>query len=408
MSFVPRVALRNLLRNKRRTLITASAVTLGLVLLMLSSSLTDGMTNDIVENGVGAMAGHVVVQAPRWQEEREVTLTVPDTPAIAARLGAALPEATIVQRVFLEGLLTSPTGAMGVGLTAVQPDVELLVNDVGERIVEGTWLDDDPQGIVLGRTLAESLDVGLGDKVVLMAQGTGDIESRLFRVQGIFSYGVDDIDGFLALAPLQPVQQMLGLGDDVTQVSAHMPSSRDTRRATRAARAELAGAPVAVLSWPEALPELADYVRKEQTDLIVVYPVLWFIVALGIVNTVLMSVLERTHEFGVMMSVGASPRKLAALVLTESLFLGAFASAAGVSLGLLAIWPMAKNGVDLAALVGNLETAGVARDMVIYADPDPLKITLFGLGATLLTVLASLYPAYKVTTLKPVDALRAL
>jgi len=402
-----KIALRNLWRHKRRAIITGSAVSLGLAMLMFSSGGTDGITNNMIEKGTGSAAGHVVVQGPGWQEARDVEIVVPDSPAVATKLAETLPEATIVQRVWVEGLLTSPSGAMGVGLTGVEPERERLVNDLDDKIVEGTYLDGDGDGIVLGRTLAESLGVALGDKVVLMAQRGGEIENRLFRVRGIFAIGIEEIDGFYAQVPLEAAQEVLGLGNDVTQIAAHLPSARDTERATLAARTALSGEDLDVLPWQEALPDLAEYVAGEQGEIYVFYSIIFVMVMLGILNTVLMSVLERMREFGVMLSLGTSPGRLARLVLIEASLLGVFSIAAGLAIGLAINWPLMTHGLDMSALTGGtVEAAGFALDMVIYSDLDPVKVMWYAFAVWLMTVLAAVYPAYKAATLKPIECLQ--
>ncbi|MBW1880183.1 MAG: ABC transporter permease [Deltaproteobacteria bacterium] len=407
MSVLFKIALRNLWRHKRRSIITGAAISLGLGMLMFSSGGTDGMTNNMVEKGTGSAAGHVVIQGPGWQESRDMEIVVPDSPAVAAKLADTLPEATIVQRVWFEGLLTSPSGAMGAGLTGVQPGPESLVNDIDDKIVEGAYLEGPGEGIVLGRTLAESLDVGIGDKVVLMSQNGGEIQNRLFRVRGIFAIGIEEIDGFYAQIPLGAAQEMLGLGTGVNQVSAHLPSARDTERATLAAREAFAGQDLDVLAWQEALPELAEYVASEQGEIYVMYSIIFVMVALGILNTVLMSVFERMREFGVMLSVGTSPSRLARLVLIEASLLGVFAVAAGIGIGLLANWPLATHGLDMSALTGGtVEVAGFALDMVIYSDLDPVKVVWYAIAVWLMTLLSAVYPAYKAATLKPIECLQ--
>ena len=407
MGLLIKMAARNLWRNRRRSLITASAIALGLGLLMFSSGGTDGMTNSMIAKGVGSAAGHVVIQGEGWQEDREADIVVPDTPAVAARLAEAVPDALIVQRVFMEGLLTSPSGAMGVAVTGAEPDREAQVNGIADRLVDGMYLDEDHTGIVLGSILAETLDVDLGDKVVLMAQGEEEIESRLFRVKGVFSMGIEEIDGFYAQVPLASAQDLLGLGADVTQITAHLDSARDAEDAVTAARTAFAGEALEVLGWAEALPDLAQYVAAEQGEIVVFYVIIFAMVALGIVNTVLMSVLERMKEFGVMLSLGASPRRLASLVLTEAGLLGAFAAGVGVLLGLVPNLYFAKHGLDMSQLVGGtVEVSGFALDMIIYTDLDPAKVAGYVLAVWLMTMAAALYPAFKAATLRPVECLQ--
>ncbi len=407
MLLLTKLALRNLRRNLRRTLITTAAIALGLALLMFSSSGTDGICNNMIATGTGSQAGHVVVQGPE-DLEAELKPVLADAPILAATITATLPDATITQRVFIDGLLASPTGTMGVGIGAVQPAIESSVNKVDDRLIEGEYLDDDPRGIVLGSTLAESLDVGLGDKVVLMAQGADGIESRMFRVRGIFSMGIDQIDGFYGQVTLPAAQELMGLGDGVHQIAAHLDSSRDTQRATADARDALpARDDLEVLSWQQALPSLAEYVAAEQAEIYVVYTVIFFMVGLGIVNTVLMSVLERMRELGVMLALGTSRRRLASLVLTEAALLGVFASAVGVALGLAIVLPLSSAGLDLSALTGGtMEVAGLPLDFTIYPDLDPVKLAFYVVGVWLLTVLSAVYPAWKATTLKPVECLQ--
>ena len=350
-----------------------------------------------------------MVQGVGYQEEREVEIVVPDTPTVAASLGKTLPGATLVRRVFMDGLLTSPAGAMGVSVTAVEPSVESSVNDIAGKVVDGAYLTDgDERGIVLGTTLAESLDVTVGDKVVLMAQGAEEIESRLFRVRGTFSMGIDEIDGFCAQIPLGAAQEMLSLADDVNQLSIHLESWCDAEDGADAASAALASTPgLEVLGWEEALPELAQYVAAEQGEIYVFYFIIFAMVGLGIVNTVLMSVLERMQEFGVMLSLGATPGRLARLVLAEAALLGLFASAVGVGLGLLLNWPLAVYGLDMSVLMGGtVEVVGFAMDMVIYSDLSPVKTVIYALFVWLLAVASAIYPAYKAATLKPVECLQ--
>jgi putative ABC transport system permease protein len=402
-----KIALRNLWRNKRRSIITGAAIALGLGMLIFSSGGTDGMTNMMIENATSMAAGHVVVVGAGYQEEPEVEIVVPDSPAVAAKLAQALPDATVLQRVFLDGLLTSPSGAMGVSVTAIDPATEVRVNDVNEKIIEGEFLDDDPRSIVLGKTLAETLDVTLGDKVVLMSQGDGEVESRLFRVRGVLSYGIDEIDGFYALITLPAAQEMLGLGDDVNQISVHLDSARDTHDATAVAAAAVGSEAVEVLSWQEALPAVNEYVVAEKSEIYVMYFIIFVMVCLGIVNTVLMSVLERMREFGVMLSLGTTPGKLASLVLLEASFLGIIAAVAGVGVGLAFSYPLMVNGLDMSSLYGgSIEVSGFAMDLVIFSDVDPVKVAIYVVVVWLMTVAAAIYPAIKAATLKPVECLQ--
>jgi len=404
-----KLAWRNLWRNQRRSLITGGAVAWGLAMLIFSSGVGEGVISGMLARGIGAAAGTVVVQGPGWQDERKVEMVVPDSGAVASRVAADLPEAVITRRIFVRGLLTSPSGSSSVSLTAVDPGPEGEVNDVTDQIVEGSFFGegDSSNGIVLGRTLAESLDVELGDKVVLLAKGPGEMESQLFRVTGVFASGLDDIDGFCGYVRLGAAQEMLGLGDGAHQVGAHLSGVRGTRAAVRAVDAAVAAEELEVLSWQDALPQLHEYTSFYRVQTYIAFLVMFAMIGLGIVNTVLMSVLERMREFGVMMALGTSPRRLAALVLTEAALLGAVATGLGVVLGVLMNWPMAVYGMDFAQFFGGdtVEVAGFALVTTLYADLDPLKVVIFALTVWTVTTAAAIYPAVKAAALTPIDCL---
>ncbi|HCF58289.1 MAG TPA: hypothetical protein DFS52_09895 [Myxococcales bacterium] len=402
-----RMALRNLRRNLRRTLITGLAIGFGLALLVVSSGIADGVHAQMIRSGVSAMAGHLVVQGRGWQEQREPSIVVPQSPQVRAQLERLVPEATVVPRVFLQGLLTSPQGSAGVSLSAVVPELEARVEDLHEKVVEGAYLDGNPQGLVLGQTLAETLAVGVGDKVVLMAQSKGDLESRLLRVQGIFKAGIDEIDGFYGQIPVQTAQDLLGLGGEVTQLSVHLGSDRDAGLVLETVRAALADRRIEVLAWQEALPDLSQWIALDDAALYAFILAIALIVVIGITNTVSMSVFERIHELGVLLAVGMHPLRLALMVLAEALLLGGFAVAGGVAVGLLLNWPLEVWGLDYGAFTGggSMEAAGVVFEMQQYSDLSLAKVALFAALTLAMTVLAAVYPAVKAARLRPIRCL---
>ena len=404
-----RLAFRNLFRHRRRTIITMIAIALGLLLLIVASGFGDGMHNQVIRDGVAGMAGHVVVQGAGWQERQEVELLVPDGAAVVAALEQAFPEAQVVPRVFVEGLLTSSNGSAGISFVGIDPAREAAVGDLDDKLVQGEWLGERG-GIVIGQALAETLEVELGDKVVLMVQSGPDIGSRMLRVRGIFRTGMDLVDGFVANVPIEQTQELLGLGAGVSQVSLHLDDSGQADEALERVRAMYPDPELEVLSWKKALPELHQFVVLDDGGLYLMLLIIAAIVALGILNTVLMSVLERTREFGVLLSLGMSPRALTAMVLLEGFVLGAIGTGVGLALGLLANWPLQVRGVDLGAMAGvqgeGFDVAGVQAELVMHSELSPSKVALFVTLALLLTVSASIYPAWKAGRLKPVQAMR--
>ncbi len=430
MKAMLKLAARNVWRNKRRSLITMAAIALGLALMIWGRNLNEGSYRAMIDVGVSQMAGHVVVQAPGFQQDKDVEQVVEGASAIAGTLERAFPEARVVTRSFLGGLLTSPQNSVGVGLNAIQPDREITVVDWDDKITSGSWFEPDAErGIVLGVGLAaarrrrapppgpggaggapppppDSLEVETGDKVVFMTQGSDEVTSRLFRVRGIMTSGSKELDGFFALAPLPAVQELLERPDTAHQISVHFEDGDLTVPATDEARELLAGHDVEVLPWMEAIPEIYQMIQMDQQYNYLFMFIIGLIVAVGVANTVLMAVMERIREFGVLLAVGMSPKRLGTLVVVEGTVLGALSVLLGVALGAALTWPLVVHGWDLTPYMGeSYEVEGVAISAVLYAVYDWPSTVLFAACGIGMTILATLYPAMKAARLEPVEAM---
>jgi len=403
------LAARNLLRNRRRTLITMAGISLGLALMMVSNNIAFGSHNQMLRTAISMMAGHVVVQAEGYQADPSPKRVMADSTAITDQVRAAVPEAKMVtRRIYVDGLLSSPANSVAVAVKGVEPDKEKEVVDIDDKLTDGAWLQDgDKQDILLGASMAESLGVGVGDKVVYMGQpASGEVQSLVFRVRGIFKTGAPEIDGFTVLVPIQAVQGLYERPDVATQISVHLDSDHDTAKATKAVRAALSRPGLEILPWEDAIPDIRDFVKLDSAYGDGIWLVLGIIVAMGVVNTVLMSVLERVRELGVMMAVGMKPGQLARMVLTEGLILGAVSAVIGIIIGLLLTWALAIHGIDLSGEMGrSMEAAGVPISLVLYPEVDWFRLGIYPLVGVGFAFLASLYPAYKVTRLTPVEAI---
>jgi ABC-type lipoprotein release transport system permease subunit len=403
-----KLALRNLTRNRRRSLITMAAISGGLALFIWSITLATGSYKQMISQGVATLAGAVVIQGEGYQADREMDQVVHDADALAAELAARYPDARVLQRSFITGLLNSPVNSIGVAATAIQPSAEAAVSDWDEKITAGEFLtDDDDRGVVIGARMADTLGVEVGDKLVLMAQGDDDVASRLFRVRGVFTTGSAEMDGFLALIHLDAARDLLGHPDTANQISLHLPDVDDAP----AVAAEVAGMvgdrEVEVLTWKQALPEIVGLVQrdKEGNNLFLVF--IGLIAGFGVLNTVLMSVMERIREFGVLLSLGMPKATLRRLVMLEGTMLGLVSVAIGLGLGLLASWPLVLYGIDFSGLLGmeNIDSGGVSISANIMGAWDWERTLIFSAAGVVMCALASVYPAHRAATLQPVEAL---
>ncbi|HHO49678.1 MAG TPA: ABC transporter permease [Deltaproteobacteria bacterium] len=405
------LAARNLFRNTRRTLITLMAITFGLAMIHFTINLQTGQYHEMITKGISTLAGHVVVSAAGYRDDPDPDRVLTGADAVAEALATALPDAIIAPRIFLGGLLNSPTSSVGVALTGLDPEAEAKVQDIVDKIREGRWLDDDVHGIVIGEKMAESLSVGLGDKLVYMGQhgDATEMTSQLFRVRGIFRTGSAELDGFAAFSNLEAARSLFGAGDIAHMVTVHLPEASGTAAALELARTALADTPgIEILSWRQALPEITAMIQLDRASGDVVLIILGIIVSMGVLNTVLMSALERTREFGVMMAIGMKPLQLARVILLEGMVLGILGSLLGIGAGLLLTWPAIAWGIDYSEYLGgeSVDSGGVVVSTIFFARINPLRMGIYTLGAVVFTTLAALYPAIHVARLRPVDAMK--
>ncbi|HMV68479.1 MAG TPA: FtsX-like permease family protein [Myxococcota bacterium] len=400
-----RLALRNLLRNRRRTLLAVLGVALALAFSVTSRNWRTGVWTSMLGSAISGAAGHVVVQAPGWQEERDAAMFVPQSGTIAQALREAYPDAVVVRRVMIAGLLTSPRGAAAVGLSGVEHEAERALTLLDDRLVDGGWLDGDGRGVLVGRKLADALQVGVGDKVVFMGQvGKGEVESVLLRVRGIYVTGSEQLDALTASVDLSAVQPLLHGDDGAHQIAVVQPGLGVARLDPEPARAVVQGADVLV--WEEAMPALAEQLKVDKKLTSFLYLFLGLIVAVGVLNTVLMGALERTRELGVMLSLGMRPARLAGMVLLEGLLMGVIGAACGLLLAASLYRPLYVDGVDFGDLLAKNAPVPSPVESLVRASVDVPGVVVMSLVAIGMTVLASVWPAWSVSRLQPVEAMR--
>jgi ABC-type lipoprotein release transport system permease subunit len=402
-----RLAFRNLMRNRRRTLITGAAISFGMALMLFTIGMQHGSYTAMIRTGVASMAGHVVVQGKGYEESGDNSILVWDSERVAGLLEEAISDDGIVlRRAFLGGLLTSADGSSAAVVSAIEPEKDREVGKFHDYLHEGEWLSGN-KDILLGSGLAETLDVELGDKIVYMMQIDEEMTSKLFRVKGILRTGAADQDGIMAAITLEASQELRGGADAATQVVMILEDFNRWPTALEEAREALAGEEVEVLSWKGALPDMDAFIKMDRNAGQGMLSILGIIVAMGVFNTFLMSVLERTREFGVLLSIGVRPGQIAGLVLLEGVVLGALFIGLGVVFGLGLTWPAMVYGMDFTEYMGEaMSTGGVVISAKMHSAFNWPRMSVFALGGFLLTVLASVWPAWRVSRLTPVDAMR--
>jgi len=409
------LAWRNLWRRRRRTLITMSTIAIGFALAVLSIGIGDGGHNGMIRNAIRLGDGHLTIQPRGYLEAPASALYLPDGAAVGALLAQAGIPGRVARRIALQLLASTASNAIGVGLMGIDPVADPLRGSLGERIVEGKWIErGDARGIAIGQDLARKLKARIGSKVVLMAGGgDGDVISQLGKVRGIFRSGIDELDGYVVAADTSFARHFLvAEGAD----PARQPLTRfavflndpDTLPAWKARLQTLALPPPAiVLDWQEMMPQLVMFILLDDAGNYIWLLFIMIMVAFGILNTILMSVLERTREFGLLRALGISRWALVRLVFTEAVLLAIVSMLAGWVLGGVVHWYFAVYGLDLSSWSQDmLQTSGAMMDPVLKSELSWGRIGALSAIVFGTTVLTGIYPALRAGTVPPVAALQ--
>lgn len=399
---------RNLWRHRRRTLISLSAAGLGLCLAIVYAGIVEGMMGEAKTQLDNTGMGHVEIYAQDWRPRRPAGVALEDPRALLAAL-ALPPGAEVGARVVARGLASSAHAAQGVTLLGVDPSAEARLSahftDVrkGERLAEG-----DLRGVLIGEKLAERLQLKVGHKLKLMVQrADGEMGADVFRVRGIFHAMAGPISRGTAFVTAPAAQRLLGVGDVAHQLVVQIDDPGGADALAAQVRARL-GRRAEVVTYGDLMPTLRQLESVLEKATLGITLFVYLLVGLGILNTMLMSVMERTREFGVMRALGERPRGVVALVLAESCWIALLAVAAGAALGLLVTWAGANGELfDFSQGIGeSFEYAGTVVHSKIHTHFSPVSALKVSGLVFVLTVLVGLYPAWRVSRMEPAKAIR--
>ena len=411
MPLIVRLAWRNIGRNKRRTSLTVAAAVFAVVLVVHMIALTSGMHDRMIEDNVRMHAGHLQLTGAGYLEDRTLERFVRWTPALAATVDSEPGVAAAAPRVNGFALLSNGPASQGVALLGVDPAREGGVSTWPARIVQGEFLDGEAREILLGERLAEALGARIGGEVLVYTVAyTLENAYELFRVRGLIRAPDPRLERSLALISLADAQALFAYDGRVSEVAMLVrdPARLEATRAALAADVAVHSTePLDVNPWQRVMPELAQLIRIDDVQNYSMLAILVVVVAFGILNTILMSVLERQRELGVMLALGFAPRAIFRLVYIESLLLSGIGLAFGLVLALPAAAVMERHPVPITGDIQKMtETFGVTP--VITWELTAWNPAIATSLMIAIALLAALYPAAKAASARPVDALRSL
>jgi ABC-type lipoprotein release transport system permease subunit len=404
-----RMAWRNLWRHGRRTWLTVGAMIFSNTLLVFSISLQFGSYDMMIDNSLQAFSGHLQLQHPRYLDEPKMRYTLPEVTGIAQHLRDELGLISISARATGFALASSDDRSYGLQIFGVDAKHEPLVSTLPGLVKQGRYLRPGASAeIVIGAVLARNLKIEPGDELTFLGSGFDDsFAAGVVRVVGIFESGIPDLDRSMAQVNLGYFEDSFAMQQRGHSIVIRAPNIDAVDQLQTRISALLGDqTSIALRHWNELQPGLKQAIQADMTSAWFMYIVLIVLVAFSVLNTQLMSVLERTREFGTMMALGLMPSRLAGLVMLETGMMTGLGLLLGITLGWLITWYLGVVGFSY---------PGMSEMAVKFNLPDrmypAISIISLTLGPGIVafgSLLAAIYPALRLKLLLPVEAMRAV
>lgn len=409
---IPILAWRNIWRNPSRSMVVILAIAVGIWADLFVTGFALGMVQNFVESNIARVVGHLQIHHPEYQRDREVRFHLEAPDAILDSLAASPEVRAFSPRTLVTGMISAPKGSRGVVIKGVNPEKEAPVTALADYLDAGTYFEPDRKNqILLGKALADKLQVKLRSKIVLTFQDMeGNITTGAFRVSGIFASGNTPYEEANVFVQQDELSTLLVAGTP----EVHTPPIHEIAIICTAAEAAFPLQKTLQQDFPtlqtenyrEIAPDLQLYESTMGYISLVYLSIILLALIFGITNTMLMAVLERIRELGMLMAIGLSKGNVFLMIVLETLFLSLVGAPIGLLLGAWTIRYFGIHGIDLSKFAQSLHEYGLGTKIYFAANAQIYWQTPLLLMLTAL--LAAIYPALKAIRLKPSDAIRKL
>jgi ABC-type lipoprotein release transport system permease subunit len=401
-----KIAWRNVWRSRVRSTVVAIAIALGLWAGLFSSAFVEGVMEERMKSVIELEVSHLQFHNPSFRDELAVDEVLPRKDEILQALAADSMVDRLATRVVVNGMIASPTQTGGLRINGIEPEQEQAITVIHDRLVEGSYFEDVKRNpILISKKVAEKYRLKLRSKAVLTLQDVnGEIIAAAFRVVGIYDSGNGMFDQGNVYVRASDLQRLIGLGDDVHEVAVLLHESGQADPV--AERYDASFEEVEVRSWLDLSVGMRYMVEAMNTYTYVIVGIILFALLFSIVNTMLMAVLERTRELGMLMAVGLNKMKVFRMIMLETIFLSMVGGPFGLLISYLSIFYFSEKGIDLGAAGETYSDMGFAS--VVYpslSNETYLNVTLM---VIMMAVLAAIYPAIRALKLNPSEAIRKI
>jgi ABC-type lipoprotein release transport system permease subunit len=402
MFILIKMAFRDLGRNRRRSIFSALALGLGLMVLFLMAGVITWELNSSMDKSIALQSGHVQLRAKTYDENKTSLAyedLVENPEAVAAQIAALAPVKVATPRLYASGIVVSGDESLGVRIIGIDP-ASAANAPFEEGMVGGQFLTaDDSGGILIGQTLADKMGLNVDDQVNLLVNtANGDVQQQGFTIRGIYSTHTPGYDESAVFLPMAKAQAITNTANHASTIFILLKDAQQAAPVAAAIQSSLYEA----LTFEQMNILLTQFNQYSNGLLFFLYLIVLAITATVIVNTLIMSIFERTREIGILAAIGMKGGRIMTMFFAESGMLAIGGIFMGLVLGGVLVYLMSTYGFP----IGNFGVTGFLLGDRIYAQLTINDVVTLSLTALIVTLIASLYPALLAARMEPVDALR--
>lgn len=400
-----KVAWRNIWRNKMRSIVVIASVAVGLFAGMFMVCFFYGMIKQEIAVAVETQLSHIQIHNPAFPDDKEVSDTIGNAAYIFDNLKKDRNVKAVSSRIITTGMISSSSSASGVEIHGIIPADEKAVSSISQEVTDGTYFSGKKNEIVMGKKLAEKLGVKLHSKIVLTFQSkSGELTAGAFRVAGIFRSRNSAFDETTVFTDFGDMGQLLGTGEGIHEIAIIL---KDGQKAETFASGLQKHYPALLIqTWSELSPEMSMLTGIFDQLMYIIIAIILLALMFGIINTMLMAVLERQREFGMLMAIGMNKVRVFVMVMLESLMLTCVGIPAGILLTIGAVDYLARRGIDLSSFSQGLAQFGFPN--ITYPELRTNMFIPISIMTALTAVLSAIYPAVKALRFKPAIAIHKI
>lgn len=413
MSLIMKLAGRNIFRNIRRTVLTVMLISFGLAALIFADGFIKGMMKTLTVISTETYLGHAQIHKKGYRASNDVDDYIQNIVELEKTLLADTDVKNFSVRTISGAMLSSSENISSVSLMGVNAEQEASVSSIKAAMIEGSYLSGSASAdssesrndteIIIGYDLADLLGVGLGDRIVVTVSAAhgGELSQELFRVSGLFKFNDRAMDKGMAFINLAKSQKLLNISGAHEVVL----KFQDLSMADDAALpiwTSIKDNEIEILDWKKLVPQLSSLLELSSFSTLIISTIMFSLVALGLINSMFMSIYERHQEFGVLLALGTRPSQIFFQIMSEGFLLGVISAFIGLILGGAISYWYSIVGIDY----GNMEMSGLTISQPIYSIIEPLAFIELSIAILVITTLACVYPALHAAKLSPSFAMR--